>query len=109
MHQALFATAEAALAAGHSVIADAVWYDPAMRAAIAAVAQRTGAAFTGLWLEAPLPVLRARIAARQGDASDADAAILQRTAAADPGRIDWHRLDATDAALRTTALAHVIG
>ncbi len=109
VHQALFATAEAALAAGHSVIADAVWYDPAMRAAIAAVAQRTGAAFTGLWLEAPLPVLRARIAARQGDASDADAAILQRTAAADPGRIDWHRLDATDAALRTTALAHVIG
>lgn len=109
VHEALFAAAEGALTAGHSVIADAVWYDPAMRTAIAAVAQKTGAAFTGLWLEAPLDVLRVRMAARQGDASDADAAILMRTAAADPGRIGWHRLDATDAGLRTAARAHTIG
>jgi len=107
VHAALFAAAEAALAAGHSVIADAVWYDPAMRDALEAVARRTGAGFSGLWLEAPLPVLRARIAARRGDASDADEAVLLRTAAADPGRIAWHRLDATAALLRETALAHI--
>nr|WP_281414722.1 AAA family ATPase [Plastoroseomonas arctica] len=109
VHADLFAAAGAALAAGHGVVADAVWYDPAMRAEIEATARRAGAVFTGLWLEAPLPVLQARIAARRGDASDADAAVLARTAAADPGAIAWHRVDALDPALLTKALALVPG
>jgi hypothetical protein len=105
VHAALFASAEAALRAGHSVIADAVWYDPAIRAAIAAVAERAGAGFTGIWLEAPLPVLLARIAARRGDASDADATVLARTADADPGTVSWHRFEATDEGLLAAAHA----
>jgi len=52
------------------------------------------APFQGLWLEAPLDVLRARVAARRGDASDADAAVLKAAAARDAGPIAWHRLDA---------------
>jgi aminoglycoside phosphotransferase family enzyme/predicted kinase len=93
VHAALFDAARAALAAGQAVVADAVFLDPAMRAGIAAAA---GAArFDGLWLEAPLPVLLARIAARRGDASDADAAVAERAARADPGPLDWARLDAT--------------
>jgi predicted kinase len=76
------------------VIADAVFLRAEERAAIAAA----GEPFTGLWLEAPLEVLRARVAARRGDASDATPAVVEAAAARDPGCITWHRLDAsTDA------------
>lgn len=96
VHAALFDAAAEALAAGHAVIADAAWLDPAMRAGLDAVAARCGVPFDGLWLEAPIELLRARIAARRDDASDADAAVLDRAAHADPGCITWHRLDASD-------------
>jgi DNA-binding MarR family transcriptional regulator len=66
-----------------------------LAARAADVARAAGLRFDGLWLEAPLPVLRARIAARRDDASDADEAVLLRAAAADPGPIDWHRIDVT--------------
>ena len=39
-------------------------------------------------------MLRARVTARRGDASDADAAVLAAAAARDPGPIAWQRLDA---------------
>jgi len=89
----LTALAAAALRGGHAVIADAAFLRPAERAAIAAVAG--GVRFDGLWLEAPLDLLRARVEARRGDASDADAAVLAAAAARDPGPIDWHRVDAS--------------
>ncbi|MBR0647899.1 bifunctional aminoglycoside phosphotransferase/ATP-binding protein, partial [Plastoroseomonas hellenica] len=95
VHAALFDAAALALAAGHAVIADAAWLDPGMRAGLEAVAERCGVPFDGLWLEAPTQLLRARIAARRGDASDADAAVLDSAARADPGRITWRRLDAS--------------
>ncbi|RYJ03168.1 MAG: hypothetical protein EON47_05030, partial [Acetobacteraceae bacterium] len=86
----LAATAAAVLRAGHAVVADAVFLRPAERAAIAAA----GEPFTGFWLQAPLAVLEKRIAARRGDASDADAAVLAAAAARDPGPIAWTVLDA---------------
>ena len=89
-----FAMAEAAARKGHTVIADAAFLAPAMRAGIEAAAGRAGVPFQGLWLEAPMDVLRARVAARTGDASDADLAVLKRAAEADPGSIRWARLDA---------------
>jgi aminoglycoside phosphotransferase family enzyme/predicted kinase len=88
----LAAMARAAMEAGHAVIADAVFLRAEERAAIEAA----GAPFAGLWLEAPLGVLRARVAARRGDASDATAAVLDAAAARDPGPISWHRLDSSD-------------
>ncbi len=100
VHEAMFAAARQALAAGHSVVLDAMFLDPAMRAAAAAAAERHP--FQGFWLEAPLDVLRARVAARGaagGDASDADVAVLEASARADPGAIDWQRLDAAGDAL----------
>ena len=82
-----------ALAGGHAVVADAVFQRPAERAAIEAAA--AGQPFTGIWLEAPRPVLEARIAARRGDASDADVAVLAVAAARDAGLVTWDRLDAS--------------
>jgi predicted kinase len=97
VHAALFAEARAALAAGHSVVLDAVFLDPAMRGAAREAAG--DAPFTGFWLEAPMETLRDRVASRQGDASDATVEVLERAARADPGALDWHRLDASFDAL----------
>ncbi|MBO1074236.1 AAA family ATPase [Roseomonas marmotae] len=108
VHDELFAMAEAAARAGHSVIADAAFLDPAMRAGIEEAARRAGVPFAGFWLEAPLEVLEARVAARIGDASDADVAVLKRAAAAGAGAVVWMPLDATQDCLAAArkALGH---
>lgn len=77
------------LKAGQSVVLDAVFLKPEERDAARALAAEHGAAFQGIWLEAPTDVLAARIAARTGDASDADGAVLARQLDQDPGPIDW--------------------
>ncbi len=73
--------------------------DAPLRARIAAAARQAGLKFIGLWLDAPLSVLEARIAARHGDASDATVEMLRDAARANPGvaaRLgpDWIVLDA---------------
>ena len=103
---AVFASmAEAAgqvTAGGHAMIADATFIDPAHRHAIAAAARAAQVPFVGIWLDAPVPVLEARIAARSGDASDATPAVLRASAQAPTiPPPTWHRLDATDPALLT--------
>jgi uncharacterized protein len=98
VHEEVFAMARAALAAGHGVVIDAVFLDPRHRAAAEDVARAADLRFDGIWLEAPLDVLRARLAARRGDASDADEAVLMRSATVDPGAITWHRIVAEDGA-----------
>lgn len=90
----LHARAADALRAGRSVVVDAVQARPEERAALVAIAQGLGARFLGLWLEAPLDLLRARVAARRGDASDATVAVVERQQDFDVGALDWHRLDA---------------
>lgn len=83
-----------ALAAGHAVVVDAVFARDSERAAMSALAQRTGVPFTGLWLEAPPDVLEQRLVRRTGDASDADATVLRKQLGYDLGTISWHRLNA---------------
>ncbi|MDG4648443.1 AAA family ATPase [Roseibacterium sp. SDUM158017] len=94
VYLAMLGRAATLLAAGHSVILDATFLDPAMRARAEDVAKRAGRPFVGFWLEAPDAVLRARLRARRGDASDADVAVLERQIAAGAGQVAWCRLDA---------------
>ena len=94
VHDALFEAAAAALRGGHAVIADAAFLDPAMRAGIEAVASEAGVPFRGIWLEAPLDVLRGRVVARRGDASDATVRVLDTAAARTVAPRDWARIDA---------------
>jgi uncharacterized protein len=84
------------LAAGRSVVLDAVFLKPEERQAAEAVARELGAAFTGVWLEGRPDELRARLARRTGDASDANAEVLAEQLGRDPGPIEWRRLDAAD-------------
>jgi uncharacterized protein len=95
VYRAMYDEAEAALRAGYTAIADAAFLDPAERAAIAAVAMRAGVTFSGLWLDAPAQTLHRRIAARRGDASDADRAVLDFQLSRDLGPLDWARIDAS--------------
>ena len=88
--------ARRALAAGQSVILDAVYGMSHERQAAAQLAADLAVPFIGLWLAAPLAARLKRIGRRSGDASDADAAIAARQSAetlADPG---WTKLDADD-------------
>jgi aminoglycoside phosphotransferase family enzyme/predicted kinase len=91
VYGSMFDAARACLAAGRAVVLDAAFLDPAERARAEALAQAAGVAFEGVWMEAPPEVLRARVAARTGDASDADAAVLERQLGLDVGTVTWRR------------------
>ncbi len=83
-----------ALAAGQSVILDAVAADPAERSSFAEAAEAAGVAFTGLWLEAPPSRLEDRIRHRRNDVSDATVEVLHEQLGWDIGRLDWLRIAA---------------
>jgi len=86
--------AAASLRSGYSAIVDGVFSRPEERAAIAAVAQECGVPFAGLWLSASSEVLRARVAARKGDMSDATVDVLEDQLERDPGVVGWRRVEA---------------
>lgn len=93
VYQTIAERALAALSAGHSVIADAVYAKPLDREGIAAIAREAGVPFIGLWIDGPLKILARRLRERVADASDATAEVLALQARTDPGPLDWHRLD----------------
>ena len=86
--------ARLALEGGQPVILDAVHAKPEERAAVAALAAELGASFTGLWLEAPPEILRARVAARKGDVSDATPEVVDAQLSYATGAQDFARIDA---------------
>jgi aminoglycoside phosphotransferase family enzyme/predicted kinase len=97
VYDELFRDAALTLAAGRSVVVDAVFLKPEQRARAEALAKSVDVAFQGVWLEAPPEVLRARVAARVNDASDADVAVLESQLARDTGDIAWRRVDTVSA------------
>ena len=109
VYAALFETARACLAAGQAVLLDAAFLKPTEREAAEAVAREAGAPFTGVWLEADPQILRDRLAARRGDASDADVAILEKQLAFDIGPVGWARQDAADPQLAARAVGVSLG
>jgi aminoglycoside phosphotransferase family enzyme/predicted kinase len=83
------------LAAGRIVIADGVYGEPTQRRGIEAVASEQGVPFRAVWLEAPTAILEERVAARRGDASDADVAVVRRQAdTMDETLVAWPRVAA---------------
>jgi hypothetical protein len=86
--------AEAALASGHSVIADAVHARAEERDRLERLAARFSVPFAGLWLEAPVGELERRVERRGPDASDATVAVLRRQLEMPLGDIAWRRIDA---------------
>ena len=83
-----------ALEGGHSVIVDAVHAKKEERVAVAGIAARTGAAFSGIWLDASPEAMRQRIAGRTGDASDATPAVLAEQLSYDIGPQTFAVVDA---------------
>lgn len=102
----LFEEAQACLTAGQAVVLDAVFMKPAERDRAADLAKRRAAPFAGAWLQAPPEVLKARVAARADDASDADLRVLAMQLGQDPGELSWARINAEgDFAASAQALA----
>ncbi|HXF35324.1 MAG TPA: AAA family ATPase [Candidatus Acidoferrales bacterium] len=93
--------AAASLRAGYSAIVDGVFSKPEERAAIAAIARTCNVPFTGLWLVAPSEVVRARVAARKNDMSDAGLDVLEDQLGRDSGEVEWQRLEAGGSVART--------
>jgi aminoglycoside phosphotransferase family enzyme/predicted kinase len=95
VYAALRRKARTVLRAGHSVVIDAVYPRAEERRVIEDVAAELRVPFRGIWLQAAPDKLIARVSARRGDASDANAGIVQRQLAGDFGPLSgpWHVLD----------------
>jgi hypothetical protein len=91
----LGAHADRVLRGGHSAIVDAVFARPTDRQFIEQLAAAAGVPFVGVWLDAPQDVLVDRVAHRERDASDADAAVVRDQLGQETGHISWSRLDAS--------------
>lgn len=95
VYSAIADLAAKVIAAGHAVIADAVYGDSQEREQIEKVAVAAGVRFDGLWLEADPALLQDRISARYDDASDATIDVLRRQLSFVDRPKDWVPVNAT--------------
>ncbi len=105
VYQKLAEDAALALSAGQTVIVDAVFQDERERHRVEDIARQASVPFAGLWLEAPMATLIARVTHRTRDASDADATIVELQSARALGELTWTRLDASVALTRLSEAA----
>ncbi len=109
VYRTLAEHATRALRAGHSVIVDAVFADEDERRHVEHIARDLSLRFVGLWLDSPASTLITRVAARQHDASDADADVVRLQLARAVGDVTWQRLDASVAPEQVAdAARHVV-
>ena len=110
VYREMFARAATLLAAGHSVLLDATFIDPALRGAAEEIAAAASVPFDGFWLDAPPQVLETRVLARVGDPSDADLDVLRSQLSAGRGRLTWRSVDASnDASFVLSAVREALG
>lgn len=106
VYERVLRRARAGLGAGQCVIVDAVFAAGDERAHAAQLARDLGVAFDGLWLDADPDILRHRVGQRQGDASDATLAVVERQLGYDLGDLNWVRVPAGGTPETTLAAAH---
>ncbi|MEL7047562.1 MAG: AAA family ATPase, partial [Pseudomonadota bacterium] len=94
VYEKLLEQAEITLTAGLPVIVDAVFGDPNTRDALADLANRIGVPMKSAWLSGPVETLKTRVTARQGDASDATAAVVERQIKTLEPPTDWPHINA---------------
>jgi len=82
-----------AIDANYPVIVDATFLTKARRDEIQQLAEKKQVDFYGVWLMAPVQIMRGRIEARREDASDADVSILDKQLKQNKGTIDWQHID----------------
>jgi uncharacterized protein len=87
--------AQRIVAAGHTVVVDAVFAKPHERNAIAEAAKSAGLPLQGLFLTADTATRLRRVGGRVGDASDADAAVAQAQEGYGLGQLAWTSVDAS--------------
>ena len=113
VYRTLQRKARATLAAGHSVIVDAVHARPEERLDVERIAAELGLPFHGLWLTAEPSRLIERVNARRDDASDAIDSVVRRQLRLDIGVLSprWSVLDAngSTAKILERALAVLAG
>lgn len=95
VYETMFREARRILQAGCAAILDAVFLRPEERNRCSRLAEEEGVAFSGYWLDAPIPLLRERLASRHDDASDAGIDVLEKQVDCDKGDIDWQIVDAS--------------
>ena len=93
VYRTMFQEAAKTLEAGYTAILDATFLDPGDRRAVEGLPRPPNVTFIGLWLYAAPEILKQRVAARHGDASDADLRVLAAQLSTDPGPVAWHPID----------------
>ena len=95
VYDEMLSLAAAVFRAGRSVILDATFLAPRERLHVERLAASLGAPLTPVWLEGDPALLRARLAARTADSSDATLAVLDRQLASKPGPVTWPSISAS--------------
>lgn len=104
----LFQTARDTLAAGQSVILDAVFASPSHRLGAEQIAKKMGVQFQGIWVDASDPVRLERIQKRQNDVSDVTPEIALQQSKYDLGDMNWARVDSSGEKHATIKLAETL-
>ncbi len=100
--------AETTLAAGHSVVVDAVFAKAEERADVEALAIRADASFKGVWLTGSPTTLRDRVAARRDDASDATPDVVDKQLSYSLGPMTWSAINSDGGVQDVTMRARVV-
>ncbi len=93
VYERLLSKTARAIDADYPVIVDATFLTAARRVQIQQLAEKKRVEFFGIWLMAPVQIMRNRIESRRGDASDADVSVLDKQLKQDKGTINWQHID----------------